>query len=66
VVDGKFLCSATHPDRCWSTPSEPELWGSIDPAQPDELHVLFTQGTPGAIVFTSIRTFGPGNRPQPL
>jgi hypothetical protein len=66
VIDDRFLCSATHPDRCWSTPSEPRAWGAIESAQPDGLHVMFTHGTSGAIVFTSIRTFGPGNRAQPL
>jgi hypothetical protein len=62
---GSFLCSAAHPDRCWSTPGDPHTWGPM-PAQPDQLHVLFVNNKPGAMVFTSIRSFGPGDRPQPL
>lgn len=66
-VGGKgFLCSAAHPDRCWSTPNDPSVWGPLVPAQPDELHVMFVNNQPSAMLVTSIRTFGPGDRAQPL
>jgi hypothetical protein len=66
VFGAGFLCSASHPDRCWATPNDPSIWGPIVPAQPDGLHVLFVKNQPGGMSFTSIRTFGPGNRAQPL
>ena len=59
---GSFLCVAAHPDRCWATPGDPNIWGP----HADGVHVVFANNKPGAMQFTSIRTFGPGDRPAPL
>lgn len=66
VGGNRFVCGATHPDRCWSTPADPIVWGPLVPAQSDGLHVLFSNNIQGSMSFTSIRTFGPGDRAQPL
>ncbi|MDX2089880.1 MAG: thrombospondin type 3 repeat-containing protein [Kofleriaceae bacterium] len=65
VAGDRYICSAAHPTQCWTPPAnEARAWGPG--ATADVLHALFDHNTTTAKVFTSIRTFGQGNRPQPL
>ncbi|HEY4175222.1 MAG TPA: thrombospondin type 3 repeat-containing protein [Kofleriaceae bacterium] len=69
---GPFVCSASHPDRCWASPGSlndtfDELrWVPLDPEHPDALHIVLTTHPSDQMIFTSMKTVGPGNLPQPL
>lgn len=66
AADDEFICLGTHPERCWTPPLATHTWAAPVAGQPDAMHAVFLRQLTGTVELTSIRSIGPGTRPQPL
>jgi hypothetical protein len=64
---GAFACLASHPDRCWTFPSNLDSAQVLDASASADSFALMTYAVEGTTATEAIiRTIGTGNRPQPL